>query len=161
MKSHKHSPTNPNSIKAKLTFRFLQAMKKLNKKIPPSLSSEDKYKRYHAIRIAAYESMAFAVGMHKAWSRALLRKMITNHRHPMKKRQKAPHHDGKNVVITRGNPRNYGGELGFGPENDLRKLVPGGKGMDICRLLNETGDYIKCLKAQVKVMRKIVDFSSR
>ncbi|KAL9140753.1 hypothetical protein ABFS82_14G058100 [Erythranthe guttata] len=90
--------------------------------------------RYRAIRAAAYASMASVVGPNKAWSRALIGK----------RRER------KNRVVRRGR------------KLVLRELVPGGKSMDICRLLNETGDYIKCLRAQVQVMREIVDnYSSR
>ncbi|KAL7124583.1 hypothetical protein ABFS83_14G058500 [Erythranthe nasuta] len=91
-------------------------------------------RRYRAIRDAAYASMASVVGPNKAWSRALIGK----------RRER------KNRVVRRGR------------KLVLRELVPGGESMDICRLLNETGDYIKCLRAQVQVMRKIVDnYSSR
>ncbi|KAL7081801.1 hypothetical protein ACP275_14G061300 [Erythranthe tilingii] len=90
--------------------------------------------RYRAIRAAAYASMASVVGPNKAWSRALIGK----------RRER------KNRVVRRGR------------KLVLRELVPGGEGMDICRLLSETGDYIKCLIAQVQLMRKIVDnYSSR
>jgi hypothetical protein len=41
-------------------------------------------------------------------------------------------------------------------EEILRKLVPGGKCMDECTLLDETLDYLKLLKAQVDVMRLLV-----
>lgn len=43
---------------------------------------------------------------------------------------------------------------------ELRKLVPGGEAMDLCRLLGETAHYIKCLNTQVQVMRSIVDLYS-
>lgn len=51
-------------------------------------------------------------------------------------------------------------EPGFGQANDLRKLVPGGEAMDLCRLLDEAAHYIKCLNTQVQVMRCIADFCS-
>lgn len=44
--------------------------------------------------------------------------------------------------------------------SELRKLVPGGEAMDMCKLLDETADYIKCLATQVKLMRRIADFAS-
>ncbi|KAH7518309.1 hypothetical protein FEM48_Zijuj09G0157700 [Ziziphus jujuba var. spinosa] len=43
---------------------------------------------------------------------------------------------------------------------ELGKLMLGGKAMEICKLLDETAHYIKCLTTQVKVMRRIVDFCS-
>ncbi|KAI3461806.1 hypothetical protein Pfo_018469 [Paulownia fortunei] len=154
MKTNKNSPTNPSSIKTRLALRFLRAMKKLNKNTPPSPSVANKYKRYQAIRAAAYASMASAVGPQKAWSRAILRKIRNRklHRTLLMKERKTHHHARKGVIV-RGNPRN---DLGFGQENDLRELVPGGKALDFGRLLNETGHYIKCLRAQVEFMRKIL-----
>ncbi|KAJ4754328.1 sequence-specific DNA binding transcription factor [Rhynchospora pubera] len=41
-------------------------------------------------------------------------------------------------------------------EQVLRRLVPGGKCMDECTLLDETLDYLQLLKAQVDVMRLLV-----
>ncbi|KAJ3699070.1 hypothetical protein LUZ61_002775 [Rhynchospora tenuis] len=41
-------------------------------------------------------------------------------------------------------------------EQVLRRLVPGGKYMDECTLLDETLDYLQLLKAQVDVMRLLV-----
>lgn len=48
----------------------------------------------------------------------------------------------------------------FGQEEQLRKLVPGGEVMDTYNLLDETAHYIKCLSAQVMVMRSIVNYCS-
>jgi hypothetical protein len=42
----------------------------------------------------------------------------------------------------------------------LRQLVPGGKAMDMCSLLEETAHYIRCLSTQVKVMQTIADHFS-
>ncbi|KAF3773924.1 Transcription factor [Nymphaea thermarum] len=39
----------------------------------------------------------------------------------------------------------------------LRRLMPGGRGMGFCRLLEEAADYIRALKAQVQVMQCIAD----
>lgn len=44
-----------------------------------------------------------------------------------------------------------------GQELKLRKLVPGSETMDSCCLMDETADYIKCLAAQVEVMKTLVD----
>ncbi|KAL3616300.1 hypothetical protein CASFOL_039690 [Castilleja foliolosa] len=157
MKKNKNSLKNPSSIKAMFASRFLRAMKKLkNNNASLSRSMPDKIKRCHAIRAASYASMASVVGPNKAWSRALLRKIKNSQLqrttlHLMKERKNAHHHHSRN-------PRR---RLGLGPENDLRELIPGGKALDFGRLLNETSDYIQCLRAQVEVMRKIVGYSSK
>ncbi|KAL2470756.1 Transcription factor IBH1 [Abeliophyllum distichum] len=139
-------PSNHNSIKTRFTYRFARSLKKLNKNRPASQSMKETYRRYHMIRVASYASMASAVGPKRAWSRAVLWKIRnrTLHRTLMKKSR-------IHVLRTRkvsGNP------------NDLRKLVPGGEGMDFCRLLNETAHYIKCLRTQVQIMKNIVDHCS-
>ncbi|GER54574.1 transcription factor [Striga asiatica] len=134
----KKTSSNPSSIEARLAFNFLRAIKKITSS-PRKPSSAHKAKRPSEIRAAAYASMASVAGPNKAWSRALLRN-IKNRRRQRAQRDPA---------------RNNGG-----PEKDLRELVPGGKSLDMAKLLNETGHYIKCLRAQVEVMRKIVDYSS-
>ncbi|KAL0459038.1 UNVERIFIED_CONTAM: hypothetical protein Slati_0531000 [Sesamum latifolium] len=153
---HPKNPTctNPSRsiIRTRFAVRFLNAMKKLNKKTPPS-------RRYHTIRAAACASMASAVGPRRAWSRAILRKIRArtlrdyiinksrNHRLITRR---------KSTGLLRGNPRDQE-EVGFRQEDDLRGLVPGGEGMGFCRLLSETAHYIKCLRAQVQVMTNILD----
>lgn len=131
---------NPNAIKARFAKKFVEAMRRVNKSRG---SRRDRYKRY---RVAACASMASAVGPQRAWSRAVLRKM-------MKRRGE--------VITTkrkRTNPRQL--TLGLGQEEDLRGIVPGGKGMGYCSLLTETAHYIKCLQAQVQVMTDILHRSS-
>ncbi|KAL8548843.1 hypothetical protein ACS0TY_007926 [Phlomoides rotata] len=143
----------PRSIKTRFARKFLQAMKKLNKNRPPS-----SYKRYRAVRAAARASMASAVGPKRAWSRAVLKKMKKQRPvHVMNKRKRVTR---RKKLAARGNPRSETLGGGFGEEDDLRCLVPGGKGMELCSLLGETAHYIKCLKAQVQVMTKILDHSS-
>ncbi|KAL1540992.1 transcription factor IBH1-like [Salvia divinorum] len=131
---------NPNTLKKKLASRFLKAMKKLKYKMSPSppASIAEKKRRHRAVRAAAYASMASAVGPRRAWSRALLRKM--------KGRKRA-----------RRNPGNMNTRFGL---NHLCDIVPGGEAMDSCSLLNETAHYIKCLVAQVQIMREILHSSS-
>nr|GMD18752.1 transcription factor IBH1-like [Ipomoea batatas] len=53
-----------------------------------------------------------------------------------------------------------GGRLDSDKAKELRKLVPGGKAMDLCCLLDETAHYIKCLSSQVEIMRNIADLFS-
>ncbi|KAI3450125.1 hypothetical protein Pfo_006790 [Paulownia fortunei] len=157
MKTDKNLPTNPSSIKTRFALKFVQAMKKLNKNRPPSPSMADKYKRYHVIRAAACASMASAVGPRRAWSRAVLWK-IKNHtlHHSLIYKSRTQRFTRRKRVL-KGNPRQ---DLGFGQEDDLRGLVPGGEEMGFCRLLSETAHYIKCLRAQVQVMTNILDHCS-
>lgn len=43
----------------------------------------------------------------------------------------------------------------------LRRLVPGGRSMEYCNLLEEAADYVQSLRAQVQLMQSLVDaFSS-
>lgn len=42
----------------------------------------------------------------------------------------------------------------------LREVVPGGKLMDICNLLEETAHFVTCLASQVHVMQTIAHHSS-
>ncbi|KAL0435231.1 UNVERIFIED_CONTAM: hypothetical protein Sradi_0231000 [Sesamum radiatum] len=157
MKSpHPKNPTstNPSSIiRTRFAVRFLNAMRKLNKKTPPS-------RRYHAIRAAACASMASAVGPRRAWSRAILRKIRARSLHDYLITNKTKNHRlitrRKSTGLPRRNPRDEE-EVGFRQEDDLRGLVPGGEGMGFCRLLSETAHYIKCLRAQVQVMTNILD----
>ncbi|KAL2238489.1 transcription factor IBH1-like [Sesamum indicum] len=151
----KNPTTNPSSvIRTRFAVRFLHAMKKLNKKTPPS-------RRYHTIRAAACASMASAVGPRRAWSRAILRKIRarTLHDHLIHKSRNHRLITRRKSAGLRGNPRDQE-EVGFRQEDDLRGLVPGGEGMGFCRLLSETAHYIKCLRAQVQVMTNILDHYS-
>nr|XP_009780651.1 PREDICTED: transcription factor IBH1-like [Nicotiana sylvestris] len=132
------------SIKTRFAYRFLRALKKLNKQKKPN---SNRVKQYHKVKLAAYASMASAVGSKRAWSRALLLK-IRNRGLT------------RALVKKRVDEENPGEETGFGYTNELRKLVPGGEVMDFYNLLDETADYIKCLSSQVQVMRNILDLFS-
>ncbi|KAL1545064.1 transcription factor [Salvia divinorum] len=141
-------PPNSSAIKTRFAVKFIQAMKRLSKR----RGMGDRYKRYRATRAAACVSMASAVGPEWAWSRAVLRKikrrrLLRQFRVSRKRR----------LIERTTNPRQ---NLGFGQEEDLRGLVPGGKGMDYCSLLSETAHYITCLQAQVQVMADILHRSS-
>lgn len=158
MKTDMNLPTSPNSIKTRFAIKFLQAMKKLNRSRPPSPSIAEKYKRYRALRAAACASMASAVGPKRAWSRAVLRKIKKRAlQHSHLKTKGRTRRFTRRKKVRRGNPRE---NLGFGQEEALRGLVPGGQGMGFCSLLGETAHYIKCLKAQVQVMTNILDHYS-
>ncbi|KAK4419723.1 hypothetical protein Salat_2385200 [Sesamum alatum] len=154
----KNPTTNPSSsmIRTRFAVRFLHAMKKLNKKTP---APSPYRRRFHTIRAAACASMACAVGPRKAWSRAILKKIRarTLHHYLINKSRNQ-----QMMMIKRGNPRDEELAVGFGygEEDDLRGLVPGGEGMGFCRLLSETAHYIKCLRAQVQVMTNVLDHYS-
>ncbi|KAL7113666.1 hypothetical protein ACP275_04G074500 [Erythranthe tilingii] len=172
-KNHLPSTAKPSSIKTRFAIKFLQAMKKLNNNNKNKNTMSEKHKRYLAIRAASHASMASAVGPRRAWSRAVLRK-IPHHQKQLhyyslmnKQRIRRRRNIRRNRIflITRGNPNNrenydHEEDEENEEEEDLRELVPGGKEMDFCRLLNETAHYIKCLRAQVQVMTNILDHSS-
>lgn len=147
------SSLNPCSIKSRFTHVFLRALMRIHRKPKrPSLNSSREIRvRYRRIRIAAYASMASAVGSRRAWSRAMFSKIRKyqqpgRHRGRMFRAKTNMHGAMRRRRRTRG---------GFGGANELRKLVPGCEDMDLCRLLGETEHYIKCLTTQVEVMRKI------
>ncbi|RWV91683.1 hypothetical protein BHE74_00056886 [Ensete ventricosum] len=96
--------------------------------------------RSRRIRRAAYASMAYSAGHRRAWSWALLRKLRCRRVRP--------------VILPR-RPRIARPQVVIEIDRAevLRKLVPGGTGMDYCRLLEETADYIRCLATQVRLMQ--------
>ncbi|KAL9169331.1 hypothetical protein ABFS82_04G072500 [Erythranthe guttata] len=171
-KNHQIPTAKPSSIKTRFAIKFLRAMNKLNNKNKNNKNTmSEKHKRFLAIRAAAHASMASAVGPRRAWSRAVLRKIPNQqkqlHYSLMNKQRTRRRNIRRNriLLITRGNPNreNYDHEENEDEdeeEEDLRELVPGGKEMDFCRLLNETAHYIKCLRTQVQVMTNILHHSS-
>lgn len=115
------------------------------------------YKRYHMIKMAAYASMASAVGSKRAWSRALLWKIRNkglNRSFVKRSKIRALRERSTNLK------QNPSREFGLEEADELRKLVPGGEVMDLLSLFEETGHYIKCLASQVQIMRNILDFYS-
>ncbi|KAL3653251.1 hypothetical protein CASFOL_002932 [Castilleja foliolosa] len=144
MKINKNRPTNPSSsVKTRFAVKFIKAMKNLNKKRP----IPHKHKRYLAVRAAACASMASAVGPRRAWSRAVLNN-IRNRRFTRKR--------SFGIKNNNNNPKPKQQDLGYGEEDELRRLVPGGKEMDFCRLLSESAHYIECLRDQVQVMTNML-----
>ncbi|CAK9171242.1 unnamed protein product [Ilex paraguariensis] len=154
MTLHQHLPSNPRSIKTRFAIRFLQTLKRLNKNRPISSSLREIHGRYRIVKLAADASMASVVGSRRVWSRALLWKIRNRALRCNSMKRKRIH---ALRVRRRGGGGHPTRESGFGQANDLRKLVPGGEVMDICSLLDETADYIKCLTTQVQVMRNIAD----
>ncbi|CAL9128004.1 unnamed protein product [Musa textilis] len=140
-KSSACSSPNPNPTlgpsKLMLAFRFLRALSLVRRTTPAS----SRTCRGRRIERAAYASMAYSAGASRAWSRAVLRRL----HHRARRRAVAP----RRLSTTAGNRAEA-----------LRRLVPGGAGMDYCTLLEETADYIKCLSMQVELMQGIVDSAS-
>lgn len=168
----RHFHLSHRSIKTRFAYRFLRALKKLNKPMIRNTCihhTTTRSRRYHMVKTAAYASMAAAVGTKRAWSRALLWKIrnrgrttIHHHHHHhvvATKRSKLGPRGGsvisskKIISMNKENPSNKA-------TGQLQKLVPGGEVMDFCSLLDETAHYIKCLTSQVQIMRSIVDFYS-
>ncbi|KAG6513175.1 hypothetical protein ZIOFF_023485 [Zingiber officinale] len=83
--------------------------------------------------------MAYSAGPRRAWSRALLRKLVRRRRKPPRRDLPRPA-----AIIRRRRP--VGGDR---LEVALRRVVPGGAGMEYCRLLEEAADYVKCLVMQL------------
>ncbi|KAK3184690.1 hypothetical protein Dsin_031976 [Dipteronia sinensis] len=182
-------PGNPSGgssscIKSRFTRGFLRAlikMKKQNYNQPTSSSSSSSSRRevfrrrYRRVKIAADKSMAVAVGSTRLWSRAMLSRI----RHQYQQQRWRYHRSNfnhqpikvKRLVIEkkkkeklRIKQKEEGSDdhhrRGLRDAGELRKLVPGGEGMDICSLLDETAHYIKCLVTQVQVMKSIDQFYS-
>ncbi|KAG6663982.1 transcription factor IBH1-like [Carya illinoinensis] len=147
---------NSNSCRIKFARRFVSALLHMRNRNtrPGSLTIEGVRTHTQRIKIAAYLSMAQAVGSRRAWSRAVLSKHGSRaRRHSRMGRSSVGL---KKTRVIRSYPP---GELGQAKK--LRQLVPGGKTMDMCSLLEETAHYIKCLATQVKVMQTLADNFSK
>ncbi|CAL9078250.1 unnamed protein product [Musa textilis] len=108
-----------------MAARFLRCLSRIQQ----TASSSSVASRSRRIRRAAYASMAYSAGHRRAWSRALLRKLRCRRARP---------------VFLPGRPRIARPRVVVEIDRAevLRELVPGGAGMDYCRLLGETADYI-------------------
>ncbi|KAJ6797942.1 Uncharacterized protein M6B38_215145 [Iris pallida] len=135
---------NPNPNEPTMAFHFTTALANIN-------ASSSHYLRCRRIRCAAYASMAVAAGPGRAWSRALLGRLLRdrgraktririNIRLPRRRRRRS----------TRASSASSRLEI-------LRNLVPGGGDLDLCCLLEESASYIQCLTTQVTLMQSIVD----
>lgn len=145
------NPAPTPSLRTKISRRFLESLVKIraSREQPTGGNIQRRARR---IKIAAYSSMACAAGSRRAWSRALLAKL--------RSRAKRRHHSQHQRCL--GLKRKRAGSRNMAPykvsrADELRRLVPGGKAMDLCNLLEETSHFIQCLAAQVKVMQTIVD----
>ncbi|KAJ4730343.1 transcription factor IBH1-like [Melia azedarach] len=150
---------------------------KIKTVLPTSSSSPRRIflQRSRRIKTAADKSLALAVGSSskRAWSRAILWKIqykakaIRRHR-PYSFRRICGSNNRPNIGNKRFNDkkkrkkkkRHDDEEEEIGEADQLRELVPGGEGMDLCSLLDETAHYLKCLIAQVQCFYKLKQESS-
>jgi hypothetical protein len=136
-----------------LAFHFIRALARIHRSTPVP-------RRTRTIRRAAYASMARAASPRRSWSRALLQQIRArrSRRAVLLLRRR---------VVSAGPP--IAGEEAPAPPRQareppradaLRRLVPGGDDMEYSRLLEETADYVRCLRAQVQLMQGLLDLSS-
>lgn len=152
------------SLKAILATRLIGALCRINQQKPSSstISSSAIIKRSRRIKLTAYASMAYAAGSNRAWSRALIYKLRRRARFHGSDRLKAlVTRRSKEIRPNKGKSSERNLDCGTQPlmsrADRLRCLVPGGKGMDFCTLLDETADYVHFLATQVQVMKGIAD----
>uniref|UniRef100_A0ACD5UGP9 Uncharacterized protein n=1 Tax=Avena sativa TaxID=4498 RepID=A0ACD5UGP9_AVESA len=183
----KAAPTSPNpsrlasasadaaSPKPMLAFHFLRALSRVH--------GGPARRRTRTIHRAAYSSMARATGTRRAWSRALLRQAQARRSTALASRRTAvlvrrrvvagpaPPPPARAAASARSSSvaTSAGAavarplppaqrQAGEPARSDaLRRLVPGGAGMEYCSLLEETADYVRCLRAQVQLMQGLAD----
>jgi|UniRef100_A0A803R7N2 putative protein kinase ArgK-like GTPase of G3E family len=168
------------STRTKFALRFIRSLMEMKRRghVSSSSSSSDNdnnhnnnnnissavAERSEKIKVAAYSSMAHAVGPRRAWARALifkLRRRAKRQRVLMKmnrsKSLKKINNKKKLMKKKRAVDYNYQNDDVFSQTDRLRGLVPGGKAMDLCSLFEETAHFINCLATQVKVMKDIAD----
>ncbi|XP_031099898.1 transcription factor IBH1-like [Ipomoea triloba] len=161
-------PLKRAAVKTRFARTFLRALHNLNADgagASPGSAAQARRRRSRKIKLAAYASMASAVGPRRAWSRAVLwriRSRASLRRIPPAQRSSRSRRKPKPPPSRTRRSRNdvRGGRLDSDKAKELRKLVPGGKAMDLCCLLDETAHYIKCLSSQVEIMRNIADLFS-
>nr|GMD12281.1 transcription factor IBH1-like [Ipomoea batatas]GMD20206.1 transcription factor IBH1-like [Ipomoea batatas] len=160
-------PLKRAAVKTRFAGTFLRALQNINAAdhgggANPGSAAQARRRRSRKIKLAAYASMAAAVGPRRAWSRAVLwriRSRASLRRIPAAQRSsRKPKPPPSRARRSRNDVR--GGRLDSDKAKELRKLVPGGKAMDLSCLLDETAHYIKCLSSQVEIMRNIADLFS-
>ncbi|PUZ49311.1 hypothetical protein GQ55_7G316500 [Panicum hallii var. hallii] len=161
--------------KRMLAFHFLRALARIHSATPVP-------RRTRTIRRAAYSSMARAANPRRAWTQALLRQVRV--RRAMRSRRAVllrrrvsaappapPLGAARSIVSAAGETATEAMTLARGGPpprqageparaDALRRLVPGGSEMEYCSLLDETADYLRCLRAQVQLMQNLVDLFS-
>ncbi|MQL68715.1 hypothetical protein Taro_000989 [Colocasia esculenta] len=138
-----------------LALHFLRALVRINQTSDPSRCIVAQ--RSRRIKLAAYASIALAAGRRRAWSRAVLCSLHGRRAcrvRALSRRRVSSGKKAKGVHPTE--QREGGGQVG-----ELRRLVPGGRSMELCTLLEEAGSYIQCLTAQVQLMNMIADSMSK
>ncbi|KAF7018870.1 hypothetical protein CFC21_032110 [Triticum aestivum] len=167
--------------KRMLAFHFLRALSRIHGAAGPAR------RRTRTIRRAAYSSMARATGPRRAWSRALLlqaqararrsraetsrraavlvrRRVVAGPAAAPAPARAAPVGGQASAAAARAAlapPPPPARQAGEPARSDaLRRLVPGGAGMEYCSLLEETADYVRCLRAQVQLMQGLADLFS-
>ncbi|OAY76050.1 Transcription factor IBH1 [Ananas comosus] len=126
-----------------LVHHFLRALARVNRTAP----KQSHARRSRRIRCAAYASMAAAAGPGRRWSRVLLRRL-----------QSSPSSHRRRISVRVGRPPRIA--TASSRVETLRRLVPGGRSLGYCSLLEETADYVRWLDAQVQLMQSLVDFFS-
>ncbi|CAN6241242.1 unnamed protein product [Urochloa humidicola] len=170
------------STKRMLAFHFIRALARIHSATPVP-------RRTRTIRRAAYTSMARAANPRRAWTHALLRQVrvrraMRSRRAVLLRRRVSaappagpappPLGAARRIVVSAaageasapppaalargGPPPRQAGEPARA--DALRRLVPGGSEMEYCSLLDETADYLRCLRAQVQLMQNLVDLFS-
>ncbi|KAF7011562.1 hypothetical protein CFC21_025852 [Triticum aestivum] len=169
--------------KRMLAFHFLRALSRIHGAAGPAR------RRTRTIRRAAYSSMARATGPRRAWSRALLlqaqararrSRAETSRRAAVLVRRRvvagpaaAAPRAAAAPVVGHGQASSAAARAALVPpppparqageparSDALRRLVPGGAGMEYSSLLEETADYVRCLRAQVQLMQGLADLFS-
>lgn len=141
------SPRNPNPNKTKMALHFLRALSRIKR---GKTSSHCGWRIKHA----AYASMAAAGGPKRIWSSAVVRRLRRRAEARFRRTRRRDNGTARKLVQLKAPLEAERDQV-----EELRRLVPGGRRMDdFCCLLEETGDYIKCLTAQVQLMQKIDDY---
>jgi hypothetical protein len=163
MNGKNHSTTHPNpNLNATSTnsismqaFHFIQALARISRPAPKPMTYSCRTKQ---IRRAAYTSMAYTSSPRHTWSRALLRRLRQQQLQLQRRKPGRLLPTRRRVCII--TPAISRPDEPTRAET-LRRLMPGGRSMDYCNLLEEAADYVKCLRAQVQLMQSLVDaFSS-
>ncbi|KAK1428523.1 hypothetical protein QVD17_17358 [Tagetes erecta] len=157
--SQQQNSTNPSNLKNQFAHRFVRALNNLNHTKPSSPHDHNHiYKRCNHVKVAAYTAMASVVGSRRAWSRSVLLKIRKRSRN---RKRRVDHAKvclkKKSLYNTKIRSEDFNPFTNPSQESKLRKLVPGSETMDSWCLMGETADYIKCLVAQVEVMKTLVD----
>uniref|UniRef100_A0A0D9WAN9 IBH1-like N-terminal domain-containing protein n=1 Tax=Leersia perrieri TaxID=77586 RepID=A0A0D9WAN9_9ORYZ len=161
------------TTKQMLAFHFLRALSRIHRATASPVT-----RRTRNIRRAAYSSMARAASPRRAWSRAILGQARARRSRTLMRRA---------VMVRRRRVAAAASRIAAGGETSaaaaraalpeppppiprqvdeparadaLRRLVPGGAGMEYCSLLEETADYMQLLRQQVQLMQGLVNLFS-